>query len=95
MLIMYHLGQLESGADMLSKFFRTNHVDSYGIDLPAKTIDRLERENAILRSMVNDLDKENCEYRRVNQQLVDENARLQRIAEKVVKVGGNYDSDNQ
>ena len=87
---MYRFGQLESGADMLSKLFRTNQVDSYGIDLPAKTIDRLERENAILRSMVNDLDKENCEYRRVNQQLVDENARLQRIAEKEEILGGAY-----
>ena len=87
---MYRFGQLESGADMLSKLFRTNQVDSYGIDLPTKTIDRLERENAILRSMVNDLDKENCEYRRVNQQLVDENARLQRIAEKEEILGGGY-----
>ncbi|HFU4136850.1 TPA: hypothetical protein ACGO73_000540 [Streptococcus suis] len=75
---------------MLSKFFRINQVDSYGIDLPAKTHDRLERENAILRGMVNDLDKENCEYRRVNQQLVDENARLQRIAEKEEILGGAY-----
>lgn len=84
----HQLAQLESGADMLSKFFRTNQVDSY--DLPAKTIDRLERENAILRGMVNNLDKENCEYRRVNQQLVDENARLQRIAEKEEILGGAY-----
>ncbi|HEM3437898.1 ATG16 family protein [Streptococcus suis] len=75
---------------MLSKLFRTNQVDSYGIDLPTKTIDRLERENAILRGMVNDLDKENCEYRRVNQQLVDEIARLQRIAEKEEILGGAY-----
>jgi hypothetical protein len=90
LLMIHKIGQLESGADMLSKFFRTNKVDSYGIDLPAKTIDRLERENAILRSMVNDLDKENCEYRRVNQQLVDENARLQRIAEKEEILGGAY-----
>ena len=90
MLMMYRFGQLESGADMLSKLFRTNQVDSYGIDLPTKTIDRLERENAILRGMVNDLDKENCEYRRVNQQLVDENARLQRIAEKEGILGGAY-----
>ena len=88
--MMYRFGQLESGADMLSKLFRTNQVDSYGIDLPAKTHDRLERENAILRGMVNDLDKENCEYRRVNQQLVDENARLQRIAEKEEILGGAY-----
>ena len=90
MLMRYRFVQLESGADMLSKLFRTNQVDSYGIDLPTKTIDRLERENAILRSMVNDLDKENCEYRRVNQQLVDENARLQRIAEKEEILGGAY-----
>ncbi len=90
MLKRYQLGRLESGVDMFSKFFRTNQVDSYGIDLPAKTIDRLERENAILRGMVNDLDKENCEYRRVNQQLVDENARLQRIAEKEEILGGAY-----
>ena len=88
--MMYRFGQLESGADMLSKLFRTNQVDSYGIDLPTKTIDRLERENAIIRGMVNDLDKENCEYRRVNQQLVDENARLQRIAEKEEILGGAY-----
>ncbi len=87
---MYQFGQLESGADMLSNLFRTNQVDSYGIDLPTKTIDRLERENAILRGMVNDLDKENCEYRRVNQQLVDENERLQRIAEKEEILGGGY-----
>ena len=90
MLMRYRFVQLESGADMLRKLFRTNQVDSYGIDLPAKTIDRLERENAILRGMVNDLDKENCEYRRVNQQLVDENARLQRIAEKEEILGGAY-----
>lgn len=90
MLTRYRFVQLESGADMLSKLFRTNQVDSYGIDLPGKTIDRLERENAILRGMVNDLDKENCEYRRVNQQLVDENARLQRIAEKEEILGGAY-----
>lgn len=90
MLMRYQLALLESGADMLSKFLRTNQVDSYGIDLPGKTIDRLERENAILRGMVNDLDKENCEYRRVNQQLVDENARLQRIAEKEEILGGAY-----
>ena len=95
MLMIHKIVQLESGADMLSKFFRTNQVDSYGIDLPGKTIDRLERENAILRGMVNDLDKENCEYRRVNQQLFDENARLQRIAEKEEILGGNYDSNNQ
>ena len=87
---MYRFGQLESGADMLSKLFRTNQVDSYGIDLPGKTIYRLERENAILRGMVNDLDNENCEYRRVNQQLVDENARLQRIAEKEEILGCAY-----
>lgn len=86
----YQLGRLESGADMLSKLFRTNQVDSYGIDLPTKTIDRLERENAILRGMVSDLDRENCEYRRVNQQLVDENARLQRIVEKEEILGGAY-----
>ena len=90
MLMRYRFVQLESGADMLRKLFRTNQVDSYGIDLPTKTIDRLERENAIIRGMVNDLDKENCEYRRVNQQLVDENARLQRIAEKEEILGGAY-----
>lgn len=88
--MIHQPARLESGADMLSKLFRTNQVDNYGIDLPAKTINRLERENAILRGMVNDLDKENCEYRRVNQQLVDENARLQRIAEKEEILGGAY-----
>lgn len=86
----YQLGQLESGADMLSKLFRNNQADNLCTDLSVKSYDRLERENAILRGMVNDLDKENCEYRRVNQQLVDENARLQRIAEKEEILGGAY-----
>lgn len=86
--MIHQPARLESGADMLSKLFRTNQVDNY--DLPAKTIYRLERENAILRGMVSDLDRENCEYRRVNQQLVDENARLQRIVEKEEILGGAY-----